>query len=283
MAARRDFVEEQLAALEPLDFVAFLVDGRDRLGFVEVHRTEDGESFHAHIGAQPPLPAQARQQLEQLGFGVEEGGPSVEVRDVTALADTVESVLADVLEAAPGTPLDVRHGSHRMEVEQQRKLKALRERLTKLLDNLLEAGAYEIDADGDFTFPFESTRVWVAPRALPIGGPLIVRVLAVTNVDIDPSPALGLFLSQTNFGLAFGRFSLDARHRAVWFEQNLLGEAFSDEEFGFLVHIVAQTADQYDDRIAEVFGGRVFNPPDRAAEAEETPREKPGTAPGGYL
>ncbi|MCZ7536617.1 MAG: YbjN domain-containing protein [Acidimicrobiia bacterium] len=149
-----------------------------------------------------------------------------------------------------------------------------------MLSKLLEPNKFEVDSDGDFTFPFKSTRVWVAPRGLP-GGPLVVRVFAVTNVDIDPTPALGLFLSETNFALAFGRFALDAPRRAVWFEETLLGDFVADEELTFVVQIVASTADQFDDRIAAAFGGRVFNSPESAGAAEEVPSEKPGAA--GYL
>ena len=277
---RRDFIEEQLRALAPLDFVAFVVPLEPGVGFVEVTRDETGDGYKAAVGAEPVLSESAAAALTALGYTPGEPRPSAESSDVRALADQVEAALAGPLAAPAGARMDVRNGSRRDEVERARRLAAVKERLSGLLTKLLDPIKFEIDADGDFTFPFESTRVWVAPRALP-GGPLAVRVFAVTNVDIDPTPALGLFLSETNFALAFGRFALDTQRRAVWFEETLLGEFVADEELTFVVQIVASTADQFDDRIAAIFGGRVFNAPGHAGAAAEIPAEKPGAA--GYL
>ncbi len=278
--ARRDFVEEQIRALAPLDFVAFVVPVPPGVGFVEVTRDEEGGGYRAAVGVEPALAEPVASALTALGFAAGEARPFLESKDVAALAGKVDAALTGPLEAPTGARMDVRNGSRRDEVERERKLAALRERLAALLTKLLEPNAFEVDADGDFTFPFKSTRVWVAPRGLP-GGPLAVRVFAVTNVDIDPTPALGLFLSETNFALAFGRFALDTPRRAVWFEETLLGDFVADEELTFVVQIVASTADQFDDRIAAAFGGRVFNPPGGAGAADEVPSEKPGAA--GYL
>lgn len=278
--ARRDFIEDQIRALGPLDLVAFVAAHDQGVVFVEVIHDEEGDGFHAEIDGEPTLPDGAVEGLGSLGFTPGPPRPSLASSDVAALADKVESALSGPLGVVPGSRLDVRNGSRREEVERARKLAALRVRVSALLGKMLKPGLVETDADGDFTFPFQSTRVWVAPRALP-GGPLVVRVLAVTNVEIEPSPALGLFLSQTNFGLPFGRFALDALRHAVWFEETLLGDFFADEELAFVVQIVASTADSFDDRIAAAFGGRVFNQPGQAGAAAEVPAQKPGA--GGYL
>ena len=277
---RRDFIEEQIRALSPLDFVAFVVPVPPGVGFIEVARDEEGDGFRAAVGAEPALAEPAAAALTALGYAPGEPRPSFASSDVEALADKVDAALAGPLAAPAGARMDVRNGSRREEVERERKLKALKERLSALLTKLLAPNAFEVDPDGDFTFPFQSTRVWVAPRSLP-GGPLVVRVFAVTNVEIEPTPALGLFLSETNFALAFGRFALDTQRRAVWFEETLLGDFVADEELTFVVQIVASTADQFDDRIAAAFGGRVFNSPGQAGAAAESPAEKPGAA--GYL
>lgn len=277
---RSDFIAEQIRALEPLDFVAFVVPMPPGVGFIEVSRDEEGDGYRAAVGAEPALAEPAAAALTALGYVAGEPRPVLASSDVEALAEKVDAALSGPLAAAPGARMDVRNGSRRDEVERERELTALRERLSVLLTKLLEPNAFEVDHDGDFTFPFKSTRVWVAPRGLP-GGPLVVRVFAVTNVEIEPSPALGLFLSETNFALAFGRFALDTHRRAVWFEETLLGEFVADEELTFVIQIVASTADQFDDRIAAVFGGRVFNPPGSAGAAAEVPSEKPGAA--GYL
>jgi len=277
---RRDFIEEQIRALTPLDFVAFLVPVPPGVGVIEVARDEEGDGYRASIGAEPALTEPVTAALTALGFVPGEPRQSLASTDIVALADKVDSALEGPLGAPAGARVDVHNGSRRDEVERERRLKALKERLSALLTKLLSPKVFEVDPDGDFTFPFQSTRVWVAPRVLP-GGPMVVRVFAVTNVEIDPTPALGIFLSETNFALAFGRFALDAQRRAVWFEETLLGEFMADEELTFVVQIVASTADQFDDRIAATFGGRVFNAPGQAGAAAEVPAEKPGAA--GYL
>jgi hypothetical protein len=236
----------------------------------------------AEVVGEPAVAATVNDSLQALGFAVSADGvhPKFQTTDLDALADTVEDTLGGPLGAPPDAPLDIRHGSRRGEVELRRKLVALRERVGRLLAGMGGVGGPEVDTDGDYTFTFQTTRVWIAPRALP-GGLLVVRVLAVTNVDIEPTPQLGLFLAETNFLLPFGRLSLDPRQRAVWFEESLLGEHFADEELRVVVKIVASTADQLDERIARLFGGRVFNPPGKAGAPEERPAEKPGE--GGYL
>jgi hypothetical protein len=102
--------------------------------------------------------------------------------------------------------------------------------------------------------PIRDVHVVVAPRAAP-GGPVIVRVFAITNVGVAVTPELGLFLARLNFGLMFGRFALDAEHHSIWFDETLLGDQFSDEELRFTIEVVASTADQWDDRLKQMFGG----------------------------
>jgi hypothetical protein len=280
MSTRRSFIEQQILGLSPLDSVAFIVNLGDGVAWVEVLRDENGERYTSQVGGQPDLAAAVIGALPALGFELSEATrPTCVASSVDAVVKATESVLSGPFGAGPDAALDVRHASRRIEVELQRKLTALRARVRIVLADMMPEGV-DVDSDDDFTFAFESTRVWVAPRLLP-SGLLIVRVMAVTNVGVDPTPTLGLFLAETNFALALGRFSLDARQHAVWFEHTLLGEYFTDEELRIVVAVVASTADRFDDRIAELFGGRVFNLPGKAAEPEERPADKPGT--DGYL
>jgi hypothetical protein len=62
----------------------------------------------------------------------------------------------------------------------------------------------------------------------PVGVEQVADVFEQHDHDIVVQG--GLFLAQANFALAIGKFSLDAVRRAVWFEEALLGEAFSDDE-----------------------------------------------------
>jgi hypothetical protein len=122
----------------------------------------------------------------------------------------------------------------------------------------------------------------VAPRAAP-GGQIVVRVFAITNVGVNVAPDLGLFLAGLNFGLMFGRFALDAEHHAIWFDETLLGEQFREEELRFAIRMVASTADGWDDRLKQMFGGATYQEVLAGRTAETAPPTKPGEGVGLYL
>jgi hypothetical protein len=133
----------------------------------------------------------------------------------------------------------------------------------------------EQDEDGDYLVPRDDVRVVVAPRVAP-GGPAVVRVFAITNVGVSVTPELGLLLARLNFGLMFGRFALDAEHRAIWFDETLLGDPFSDEELRFTIQVVATTADQWDDRLKQMFGGATYQEVLTGRAGHQAPPVKPG-------
>ena len=275
---RPPFLEHQVGLLEPFGFLALSAPIASGLAMVEITRNEEGSAFQLIAGAVPTLDEESAKSLAAAGFSMEEGRGRRQVTTVGEAAGSVEQAFS-ALGVDPMGPLDVQHGSHRAEVERERLRLALLERVKGVLSKVIDMTHVEVDTDGDFTFPFETTRVFVGVRALR-GGPLVIRVFAITNVGVEPSPGLGLFLATTNFTLAFGRFSLDAHNNAVWFEHNLPGDAFADGELALIVRMVAQTADEFDERIQEMFGGDLFNPPGEAGPAE-APKEAPGAA--GYL
>jgi hypothetical protein len=123
-------------------------------------------------------------------------------------------------------------------------------------------------------------QVCVAPRVAP-GGPAVARVFAITNVGVSVTPELGLFLARLNFGLMFGRFALDTEHPSIWFDETLLGDQFSDEELRFTIKVVATTADHWDDRLKQMFGGATHQEVLTGQVGLKTPPVKPGQ--GGYL
>jgi hypothetical protein len=138
----------------------------------------------------------------------------------------------------------------------------------------------EQDEDGDYLLPIGDVRVTVAPRVAP-GGPVIVRVFAITNVGVTVAPELGLFLARLNFRLMFGRFALDAEHAAIWFDETLLGDQLSDEALRFTVGIVVSTADEWHNRLQQMFGGATYQQVLQGNATHGTPPIKPGS--GGYL
>ena len=109
---------------------------------------------------------------------------------------------------------------------------------------------------------------------------LPVRV-AITNVGVIVAPELGLFLARLNFGLMFGRFALDAEHHSIWVDESLLGEHFTDEQMRFTIEIVASIADEWDDRLKQMFGGATYQDVLTKRTDHSTPPTKPGL--GGYL
>lgn len=276
---RRAFVQHQVGLLEPFGFIALTAPrpgSPDTAALVEVSRSEEGSSYLVIAGALPSLDDTVVAALTSAGFAVADGRASKDGTDPAAATDAAEAALA-ALDVDPAGRIDLKHGSHRADVERERKRAAALERIGNVLRTILAPDLVTVDGDGDFSFPFESTRVFVGVRALR-GGALVVRVFSITNVDVEASPGLGLFLATTNFGLAFGRFSLDVNNNAVWFEHNLPGEAFADDELAVVVRMVAQTANEFDERIAEMFGGELFNPPGEAGppEAPKDDRGAPG-------
>jgi hypothetical protein len=284
--AARTFLLGEVGQLEPFDFVAARPAGSP-LHVVEVTRGEEG-GLEVRVPGRPPfvpeLPVSVRSRLRERGFASEDAAdrtkPWVKAVDgAEAAVDQVQRVLGEVFDEKPDVPLDVAHGSHREEHEARQKLAAVRERLDKVIAGILEHPA-EQDGDGDYLLPIGDVRVTVAPRAIP-GGPVVVRIFAITNVGVHVAPELGLFLARLNFGLMFGRFALDGDNRSIWFDETLLGEHVSDEEVRFAIDVVARTADEWDDRLKQMFGGVTFQEGLQLQGTPVTPPAKPGQ--GGYL
>ena len=285
-AVARAFLEGEIERLEPFDFVAFGPAGRP-LELLEVTRREDRALEVRLPGRPPPLPpvpVEVRSALRDRGFAsADPADPSEpwarEAASPGAAVDLVLAIATEVFGEKPDAPVDVAHGSHRAEHEAMRRLAAVRERVAAIVTAML-GHAPEQDADGDFQLPLGDVHVTVAPRVAP-GGPVVVRVFAITNVAVAVAPELGLFLARLNFGLMFGRFALDVEHRAIWFDETLLGEQFTDEELRFTISVVASTADQWDDRLKQMFGGSTYEEVLAGRSGVAAPPTKPGQ--GGYL
>lgn len=281
----RAFLQGEIEALTPFDFVAVGPAGHP-LSALEITRREDG-GLEVRVPGRPrvlpELPVRVRSALRDRGFASEDASdptrpwvqPADGAEEAVAL---VHRVLTEVFEA-PGASLDVAHGSHKGEHEARQRLAVVRERIEKVVTAIV-GHAPERDDDGDYVLPVNDVHVVVAPRVMP-GAPVAVRVFAITNVGVTVAPELGLFLARLNFGLMFGRFALDAEHRSIWFDETLLGDQFSDEELRFAVQVVATTADEWDDRLKQMFGGATHQEVLVGKVRQETPMTKPGE--GGYL
>lgn len=285
-ATVRAFLQGEIESLAPFAFLLASPAGRP-LHVIEVVRRQD-RSLEVRIPGRPPLvpelPVAVRSALRDRSFRSEDpadrGKPWVRaVPDAAAAVALLQEVLTEVFEDEPDVPLDVGHGSHEAEHQAAKKLEALRERVEKLLVEL-DGGRPEQDEDGDYVLPLEDVHVVVAPRVAP-DGPAVLRVFAITNAGVNVTPELGLFLARLNFGLMFGRFALDTDHRAIWFDETLLGDHFTDEELRFVVRMVAHTADAWDDRLKQMFGGLTYQEVLKGRSGAESPPVKPGQ--GGYI
>jgi hypothetical protein len=242
------------------------------------------------VPGRPPivaeLPVEVRSALRERGFVSED--PAARTRPWCRAAHDAESAVkllqelhVEVFGEKPDAKLDVAHGSHKLEHEAQKKLAVARARIEPIATDLLGKRP-ERDDDGDYVLALQDVHVVVAPRA-GIDGQIVVRVFAICTVGVNVTPELGLFLARLNFGLMFGRFALDAEHRSIWFDETLLGEEFREEELRFAIRMVASTADGWDDRLKQMFGGATYQEVLGGRASHAAPRTKPGEGVGQYL
>jgi hypothetical protein len=269
------------------------------LHIAEVTRREEGEAAEGgddpgglevrvpgRPRAFPELEGSVRSALRDRGFASEKPGDRTKpwakgVSDAEAAVDLLLEVVREVFQEKADVRLDVAHGSHRLEVEARKKIQIARGRIEEIVKDVLGKPA-EQDEDGDYLLPIGEVQITVAPRAAP-NGQIVVRVFAITNVAVNISPELGLFLARLNFGLMFGRFALDADHRSIWFDESLLGEQFREEELRFAIHVVSSTADEWDDRMKQMFGGYTYQEVLSGRVNGGPPPTKPGGGTAGYL
>jgi hypothetical protein len=282
------FLVSEIEALESFDFVVVAPAGQP-LHVAEVTRCEGG-SLEVRVPGRPPLvpelaPA-VRSALRDRGFASEDPADrtkpwSRSVENPEAAVELLRELRVAVFGEKPDVTLDIAHGSHKLEHDAREKLARTRARIEPILEDVLGQRA-EQDADGDYVLPIREVHVMVSPRATP-DGQIVTRIFAITNVGVNVAPELGLFLARLNFGLIFGRFALDTDHRSIWFDESLLGEQFRVEELRFAIDMVATTADAWDDRLKQMFGGATYQEVLAGRAAEPAPPVKPGEGPGMYL
>jgi hypothetical protein len=287
-AVSQAFLQGEIEAMEPFGAVMTGPAGSP-FNAVEVTRLENG-SLEVRVPGRPPifppLSAAVQAGLREHGFACEDPSDHTHpwakgVADAAEATALVWRLLTEVFQAKPDLALDVAHGSHKAEHEARQKIADLRKRIEKPLIEIA-GGPVSQDADGDYVLAVHDVHVTVAPRVLP-GGRLIIRVFAVCTMGVTVTGELGLFLARLNFGLMFGRFALDAEHRSIWFDETLLGDQANDDLLKFTVDVVATTADEWDDRLKQMFGGAT---PQDILKSQQSPSDEPLPAKpgeGGYI
>lgn len=138
-------------------------------------------------------------------------------------------------------------------------------KLAEMLD------AYLVDDHGNYVLGLQSARVFIVPTWLE-NDATVVRVFAITNLDVPITAELTSYLLQKNLDFVFGGFAVDIDNGAIWFNHNLLGDFLEPQELEATLAAVAQTADRFDDEIKDRFGGRLYvEGPGEAISAPATP------------
>jgi Putative bacterial sensory transduction regulator len=114
---------------------------------------------------------------------------------------------------------------------------------------------YVVDSAGDIAVSYGDTTTYL--RSFEHGGRPLVRIWAITNVDLPLSDELGRFLVTENATFPFGGFEANAGR--VAFSHTLLGGRFLQRrELETALSAVVGTAERYNDEIKSRFGGRLF-------------------------
>jgi hypothetical protein len=147
----------------------------------------------------------------------------------------------------------------------------------ELVESTLRAlvDRFDVDDHGNYIVGIESARVFIVPAWLQ-DARTVLRVFAVTNLDVPVTSELTSYLLERNLEFIFGAFALDVERGAVWFNHNLLGDYATPEELTETLGAVAFTANRFDDEIKTRFGGRLYT-----EAPDETAVPPPPT--GGYL
>ena len=132
---------------------------------------------------------------------------------------------------------------------------ALREKIDATLERVYQG--YVADERGMYVLGLETARVFIVPTWLD-EETTVIRLFAVTNLDVPVTQELMAYLLAKNLEFVFGAFALDADQGAVWFTHNLLGAFTAPEEIEATVAAVSETADEYDNEIKSLFGGRLY-------------------------
>jgi hypothetical protein len=132
-------------------------------------------------------------------------------------------------------------------------LETLKKRLHEYLTGTLTAVPLN-DEKGTYGMQWGSTKLVITPEKMQTGG-TVVHVIAIVTRDSRITPELTKFLLETNANLRFGAFCL-TNDGGVIFKQGLLGEKLDREELQMAILAAAVTADEYDDKIIQMAGGK---------------------------
>ena len=132
----------------------------------------------------------------------------------------------------------------------------------KVYDKLAEMlrdqfGKQAIPNEKEPSFGLRSGSAYAQVGVWPISDKYtVVRAYSWVVTGAETTPELTRFLLEENFGMRFGCFMLEPGTGDILFSHAIVGEGMDTDELMFMVMAVIQTADEYDDKIVQRFGGQ---------------------------
>jgi hypothetical protein len=125
-------------------------------------------------------------------------------------------------------------------------------RVRRYLDE--QYGGFDHHPDWGFHGAFGSARVFV--DVLPVlDDSTAVRASAPVLSDVDLSDGLALRVAEIGAESPFGAFAYLGGRRELWFQHAILGDDLDIAELEAAIGTVSAVADDWDERLAEAFGG----------------------------
>lgn len=133
---------------------------------------------------------------------------------------------------------------------------ALRQKVQRIVAS--ELGSATVDSDGDIVIRHESVVVFIS--VIEQQSRNIVKLWSTLVVDVTPTPALYEWVATEGQSYFFAKTkasspSDEGTVRVLW-EYDLLGDYLDPQELMNALHVVVPIANDLDDQLVTMFGGR---------------------------
>lgn len=135
-------------------------------------------------------------------------------------------------------------------------LLSLRTKIQEYLKEILGSSPLP-DASGNYSIQYGSTRVFLFPEEMS-SGKTALQAYAFVTKGSKVTPELTKFLLKANGNLRFGKFCLTNDETMILFGHCLLGDKMDREELQTVMLAIVGTADEYDDKVVGMAGGKRF-------------------------
>ena len=138
----------------------------------------------------------------------------------------------------------------------------VRQKVQRILTD--ELNRVEIDRDGDFVIRFESVVVFVKiyPMTDHEDSDVAVRVYCPMITDVNLTPDLYKWIAtegqQFHFGSTYINPDDNGKTGWIYFRITLIGNDLDPNELNGAVFRAVSTANDLDDRLKQMFGGKLF-------------------------